>query len=346
MTSPSTDRERFLAACRRQPLPGRPPGWVMRQAGRYLPEYRAMREGKSFLDMVHAPEIAAELTCQPLRRFDMDAAVIFCDILVPPAAMGLEVEFVSGQGPVVRPPVRNARDVERLRDFDPLEATGFLAEAIRLVRAELGTGKAILGFCGAPFTVASYMIEGASSRNFENAKAMMAGDPALFRKLLARLVDNQIPYLGMQVEAGADVLQIFDSWGGTVDAATYRELLLPEMQRLVEGAKATGAPVICYLNGAHHLLEVLAETGADVLSIDWRIDPAEAIARVGSRVALQGNLDPCTLFAPPDVVRRETRRVLDAFAAQEGYVFNLGSGILPKTPVESMQTVFDELRAS
>lgn len=340
-----TSRQRFLAACRREPGDGATPGWVMRQAGRYLPEYRAMREGKSFLEMVHAPEIAAELTCQPLRRFDMDAAVIFCDILVPPAAMGLNVDFVAGQGPRLTPPVRSAADIKKLKSFDPGTDTGFLAEAIGLVRQEVGEEKAIIGFCGAPFTTASYVIEGASSRNFENTKAMMYGEPKLFIRLVERFVDELIPYLAMQVEAGADVLQIFDSWGGALDAATYDRLLMPAMRRLIEGARATGVPVILYVNGGGHLLELLVEAGPDVLGLDWRVDPADAIERVGSRVALQGNLDPCVLFAPPEVVRQETERVLDAFAGQEGHIFNLGSGILPPTPVESMEAVFDVIRS-
>lgn len=344
MTTVSS-KERFLAACRREPVDDAPPAWVMRQAGRYLPEYREVRQARSFLDMVHDPAVAAEVTCQPLRRFDMDAAVIFCDILVPPAAMGMDVRFESGKGPLLEPAVRTAAAVDALHDFDPREATAFLGDAIRRVRAEVGDGKAILGFCGAPFTTASYVIEGGSSRNFEHTKALMLGQPRLFTRLLRRLVDNLIPYLAMQVEAGADVVQVFDSWGGTLDAETYRRVLLPETRRLVEGARATGVPVILYLNGGAHLLEVLADSGADVVGLDWRVAPKEAIERIGERVALQGNLDPCALFAPPDVVRAEVERVLDAFAGQRGYVFNLGSGILPWTPVESMSVLFETVRA-
>src|SRR5688572_7360342 len=207
MSSALSSRERFLAACRRQPL-DRPPAWVMRQAGRYLPEYRAVREGHDFLTMVHRSELAAEVTLQPIRRFDMDAAVIFSDILVPCQAMGLDVTFQEGEGPSLSPPVRTQADVERLRDFKPSVSTAFLGDAIRRVRAELGNSKAIIGFCGAPWTTASYMIEGGSSRNFEHSKCMLHGDPALFRLLCTRLVDNLIPYLAMQVEAGADVVQI------------------------------------------------------------------------------------------------------------------------------------------
>ncbi len=339
MKSDLSSRERFLAACRREKLDA-PPAWVMRQAGRYLPEYREIRARHDFLSMVRTPELAAEVTCQPIRRFDMDVAVIFSDILVPLAAMGLDVQFKEGEGPSLPPPVRTAQDVERLRDFIPAESTAFVGDAIRRVRAELGDGKAILGFCGAPWTTASYAIEGGSTRDFANAKRLLYSEPAVFDRLCARLVDNLVPYLEMQVAAGADAVQIFDSWGGALDASTWRHAILPHTSRLVAGAKKLGVPVILYVNGAAHLLQAMAGSGADVLGIDWRVPASEAIRHVGARAALQGNLDPCALFAPPEVVEREMRRVLDEFAPQAGYVFNLGSGILPGTPVESMDAVF------
>ncbi len=314
---------------------------MMRQAGRYLPEYREVRSGSSFLGMVHDPARASEVTLQPIRRYGMDAAVIFCDIRVPPAAMGQGVDFLEGQGPVLEPAVRSAEDIEGLVDFTASEATGFLGDSIRAVREGMGDERAIIGFCGAPFTVASYMVEGRSSRNFENTKQMMLGEPETFDRLLTRVVDNSIGYLRMQVDAGADVLQVFDSWGGALSAEVYRERILPHVERLVSEARGFGVPVILYVNGCHHLLEVMADSGAEVLGIDWRIDPREAIERVGDRVALQGNLDPCTLFAPPDVVRAEAQRVLDGFKDQRGYIFNPGSGILPKTPLDSVQALWD-----
>jgi uroporphyrinogen decarboxylase len=343
MTTTMTSRERFLAACRREPT-DRPPGWVMRQAGRYLEEYRALRQQHTFLEMMHQPELAAEVTCQPLRRFDMDAAVIFSDILVPCAAMGQTLEFQEGKGPVLTPPVRTRADVEALKDFEPLKAAGFLWESIRLVRSEIGADKAIIGFCGAPWTVASYMIEGGSSRSFEHTKKMMYGDPETFARLLERLTENLVRHLGMQVEAGADALQIFDSWGGALDAATYERVLAPHVAQLVGHAKKE-CPVILYLNGGSHLLETLADTGPNVLGLDWRVAPEDAMRRVGGRVALQGNLDPCALYGPPEVVAAEVTRVLDAFSDQKGYIFNLGSGILPSVPVESMETLFRTLQA-
>ncbi len=344
MSTDLSSRERFLAACRREKLSA-PPGWVMRQAGRYLPEYREVRAKHDFLSMVRTPELAAEVTCQPIRRFDMDVAVIFSDILVPLAAMGLDVRFEEGVGPTLAPPVRTAEDVERLRDFVPGGATGFVGDAIRRVRAELGDGKAILGFCGSPWTTASYAIEGGSSRDFVNAKRLLYSEPDVFDRLCTRLVDNLIPYLAMQVEAGADALQIFDSWGGALDASTWRHAILPHTSRLVAGAKALGVPVILYVNGAAHLLQAMAGSGADVLGVDWRVPASEAIRHVGARTAIQGNLDPCALFAPAPVVERETHRVLEEFAHQAGYVFNLGSGILPGTPVGSMDAIFRVLKS-
>ncbi len=346
MREPRDDdsRTRFLAACRKQPYRGTVPAWVMRQAGRYLPEYQALRKGRSFLETVRDPALAAEITCQPLRRFDMDAAVVFSDILIPPAAMGISVEFVEGHGPRLNPQVRDARSIAALSDFDPETDTAFLAETLGRVRQEIGPNKALIGFCGAPFTTASYLIEGGSSRNFEHSKAMIYGDPTLFAALCERLVDNLIPYVKMQVAAGADVIQVFDSWGGALDARTWREAVLPATARLVRATQETGVPVILYVNGASHLLEVMADSGADVLGIDHRVPPAEAIARVGGRVALQGNLDPCVLFAP-QAVARAAAGVLEAFAPQEGYIFNLGTGILPKTPIESMEILFETLRS-
>ena len=333
-------RERFLAAARRQPV-DRTPAWMMRQAGRSLPEYRELRSGHTFMEMCHRPELAAEATLQPIRRFGMDAAVIFCDILVPAEAMGLAVSIEEGVGPLLDPPVRTAEDVEALRDFDAATATGFLAEALRLVRAELGEERAMLGFCAAPFTLASYMVEGRSSRNYETTKALMLGQPELFDRLVERIVDNSLGYLALQVEAGADAIQIFDSWGGSLDAATWRARMQGPITRMVRATQDLGVPVILYVNGCSHLLEAMVETGADVLSIDWRVDPVEAVRRTEGKVALQGNMDPVALFAPPDAVRREAQRTLAAFEGAPGHIFNLGSGILPKTPLESTTALWD-----
>lgn len=342
-------RERFLAACRREPV-DRPPAWMMRQAGRNLPEYRELRKDTPFMQMVHNPAQSAEVTLQPIRRYGMDAAVIFCDILVPAEVLGLHVEIQEGRGPVLTPPLRSMAELDKLPKGDPTKDCAFLGKALQIVRAELGEERAMIGFCGAPFTLASYMIEGKSSRNFENTIQWMLGRPDEFHALQERVVDVSIPYLQLQVDAGADALQIFDSWGGTHDAATYAKHMLPHVKRLVAAAKGMGVPVILYVNGCSHLIEVLLEAEPDVLSVDWRVDPAEAMRRVGPNVALQGNLNPTILYAPPEVVEREARRVLDAFSGHPGYIFNLGSGILPTTPMESVKalwrTVLGELPVS
>jgi uroporphyrinogen decarboxylase len=339
-----TGRRRMTEAARRRPV-DRTPIWMMRQAGRYLPEYRELGKGRTFMDRARNPELAAELTLQPIRRFGMDAAVIFSDILIPLAAMGVEVSFEEKIGPVVRPPVKTRADVERLTAFDPTRETGFLGDAIRLVRRELGAERAIVGFCGGPWTVAGYAIEGGSSKDHGGTKALLHSDPATFSELLGRLVDAAIPYLGMQVEAGADVLQIFESWGGELDAPTYREAVLPHLERLVVGAKATGAPVILFCNGGSHLLDVFADAGPDVLSLDFRTDARDAIRRFGDRFAFQGNMDPGRLLATPAVAERAAHAVLDAFAGAAGHIFNLGAGLTPQVPVESVQAVVDAVRS-
>tara|TARA_R110002126_G_C10465203_1_gene500654 strand:+ start:1624 stop:2604 length:981 start_codon:yes stop_codon:yes gene_type:complete len=316
---------------------------MMRQAGRSLPEYREIRAGRSFMELVHDPKLSAEVTLQPIRRFGMDAAVIFCDILVPAEAMGRSVSIVEGTGPIVEPPVCTRDDVESLNDFVPERDTAFLAEAMGLVRAELGDERAMIGFCGAPFTLASYMVEGRSSRNYERTKGMMLGEPETFARLMERIVDNSIPYLELQAEASADALQIFDSWGGALDEATWRTFIFPHVARLVEAAKGTGKPVILYVNNGGHLLEAMADTGADVLSLDWRVTAKDAIARVGDRCAFQGNLDPTILFSTPAVVKREVRHVIDSFAGTAGHIYNMGSGILPTTPLENTTAHWEEV---
>jgi len=339
-----TSKERMIRAANREPVDG-PPVWIMRQAGRYLPEYHEIRRQGTFMETCRDPDRAAEVTCQPIRRFDMDAAVIFSDILVPAQAMGLEVSFEGGKGPQLEPAVRTRADIDRLHAFDPEMDTGFVGEAIRRVRKEIGDDRAIIGFCGAPFTTASYMIEGGSSRNFENTKAMLHGDPEAFRELVEKIVDSVVPYLGMQGDAGADVFQIFDSWGGALSEQVYRDALFGPMERLICSIKGLGKPVILYVNGGSHLLELLADLGPTVVGIDWRTDPAQARARIGDRVGLQGNLDPSALFAPPETVVEMTGITLDRFGDSPGHIFNLGSGVLPKTPVECVQAVVETVQA-
>lgn len=335
-----TPRERFLAAARGE-APDAPPAWMMRQAGRYLPEYRELRSGQTFMETLARPEVVAEITLQPIRRFGMDAAVIFSDILVPCAAMGIDVSFIEKRGPVLEPQVRSRADIEALRVPDPQKDYAHLTDALGRVRSELGDERALIGFCGAPWTVASYLVEGGSSKNYENTKRLLYAEPETFDALMTVLVDALIPLLEVQVGAGADVLQVFDSWGGAFDATTYRRSILPHLERLVAGAKQTGVPVILYANGGGHLIDELLSAKPDVLSLDWRVNVADVRAKVGSKVALQGNLDPCILFADESVVRRETNRVLDSFEGHCGHIFNLGSGILPPTPIPSVAAMFE-----
>jgi uroporphyrinogen decarboxylase len=338
-----TPRERFLAAARRKAVDRRPI-WLMRQAGRYLPEYRRVKGGRQFLDLVRSPEIAAELTCQPIRRFDLDAAIIFSDILVPFVAMGMDVRFEEGVGPRLDPPVRTRADVERLEAFDPEEGAGFLAAAIGLVRRELGPTRPIIGFCGGPFTMASYAIEGGPPRDFARTLAMAREDRSTFEELLARIVDATIPYIGMQVLAGADALQIFDSWAGALDEATWRASVHPYVERLVACAKALDVPVILYAREGDHLLGELAAARPDVLGLGADVNGAAATARFGASFALQGNLDPAVLVGAPEAAGRAAEAVLSAFSAAPGHIFNLGGGVTPDSNPDCVAAVVEAVR--
>jgi uroporphyrinogen decarboxylase len=316
----------------------------MRQAGRYLPEYRKAKGGRAFLDVVRDAEVAAELTLQPMRRFDFDAAIIFSDILVPFAAMGMDVRFEEGVGPRLAPPVRGMADVERLEAFDPEERAGFVKDAIQLVRRELGPTHPLIGFCGGPFTMAAYAIEGGSPGGFEKTKALLRDDPKAFDELLARIVDATIPYLGMQALAGADALQIFDSWAGVLDAATWRASVHGHVERLVVCARALGVPVILYARDGAGLLDAFAEAGPDVLGLGAAVDPREAVRRFGSRFALQGNLDHQVLTGPPDAAAEAAVAVLEAFAGAPGHVFNVGAGLVPETNPDAVAAVVRAVR--
>ncbi|MCB9834365.1 MAG: uroporphyrinogen decarboxylase [Planctomycetes bacterium] len=338
-----TPREAFLAACRRQPV-ARKPSWLMRQAGRYMPEYQAVRGQVSFLDLCKSPELCRDVTMQPIEILGLDIGIIFSDILLPAEAMGQPLDF-SERGPVLGNPVRDRAAIEALADFDAAVATPWPAESIRLTREVIGDHRALLGFCGAPFTLASYMVEGGGSRNYENIKRLMYGDPGAFELLLDRLTDNLHGYLRIQAEAGADALQIFDSWGGALATKDYARFVQPRMERLIAGLKRElDLPIISYVNGCSHLLELMADSGADVLAIDWKVEPAEAIRRVGDRCAIQGNMDPCALLASPEAAAAETRANLEAFGDFAGHIFNLGSGVLKWTPVACAQAVVDTVK--
>jgi uroporphyrinogen decarboxylase len=313
----------------------------MRQAGRTLPEYRAVREKHSFWEVCRTPELAAEVTLQPVRRFGLDVAVIFSDILVIPEAMGLQVAFSPRL--YVAPPIASSADVRALRRPDVGRALGYVADAIRTVRREAGDGLAIAGFCGAPFTLASYMVEGGSSKHFDRLKSLMYREPAVFSELMERLSDCLVDYLIMQKEAGATTLQLFDTWATILSPGDFRRYALPYLQRIVERVRPIGLPLIYYVNGIGNLLEAAQEIGADILGIDWRVELAEVRRRLGPGRVVQGNLDPGVLFAPPEEIRRRVRAMLEQTGGI-GHVVNLGHGLIPSTPLEGIEAFIAAVR--
>jgi len=319
---------RFLRACRREPV-DRVPVWFMRQAGRALPEYRAARGEGSILDAVHHPEIACELSLQPVRRYGVDAAILFSDIVVPVAAIGFGVDVEPGVGPVVERPFEDADDLTRLRPFEPDVDTPYVLDAVRGLVREAGVP--VIGFAGAPFTVASYLVEGHPTRSYARTKALMYGDPVLFGRLLDALADLALASLRSQVEAGASAVQLFDSWAGALSPHDYRRHVLPATRKVLEGLDDLGVPRIHFGVGTGELLGLMAEAGADVVGVDWRVPLDVARARVGPGVAVQGNLDPTVCLGPWEEVEAQARRVLEAAGRDPGYVFNLGHGVLPET---------------
>jgi uroporphyrinogen decarboxylase len=324
----------FLRACRREPVE-RPPVWMMRQAGRYLPAYRAVRERADFLTMVRTPELAVEVTLQPVDLIGVDAAIIFSDILVVPQAMGMRLTVDDGIGPRFPDPLRTAADFDRLRDVSPEEGNGFVLEALRLARRQLNGRVPLIGFAGAPWTLMSYMVEGGGSKTFSMAKRLLVENPSRAHALLSRLAQAVGDFLVAQVKAGAQAVQLFDSWSGALGPRDFREFALPYLGQAARIAKTAGAPVIAFSPGSGWALEEIASaTGADVIGVDWQTDAAAARRRLpASRVALQGNLDPCWLYAPPALIQERTRRMLDDFGGQ-GHIANLGHGILPDVPVD------------
>ena len=333
----------LVAACRRQPVE-RVPIWLMRQAGRYLPEYRELRSRYGMLEILSSAELAARVTLQPLRRFEFDGAIIFADILPPLIGLGLELSFGNGTSPRIHNPIRGAREVAALREGDPRRDLAATMSAVRMVRAELPPRVALIGFSGAPFTLATYAIEGGTSRQFTLTKRMMFEQPAAWRALMERLTRLVIDYLAAQAEAGAQVLQIFDSWAGVLGAADYRAHVLPHMRRVCADLQPAGVPLIYFSTGTGAMLDLLADVPCDVLSVDWRVDLAAARRLLPEPMALQGNLEPALLFAPPQVLEARARAVLAAGAAGaggRGYIFNLGHGILPQTPPEAVARLVD-----
>jgi uroporphyrinogen decarboxylase len=326
---------RFLRACRRQPV-DRTPVWFMRQAGRYMAEYRALREQHSLLDICRRPDLATEVTLQPVRRIDVDAAIIFSDLLLPLEPMGLPFDFVAGEGPQIQHPVSSEQDIDRLRAFEPRESLSHVLEAIRQVQAELAGRLPLIGFAGAPFTLASYAIEGGHSANFAKTKALMYGHPSAWHRLCAKLADIVADYLLAQIEAGVDAVQVFDSWVGTLNADDYEEFALPHTQRILQAVSGR-VPTIHFGTGTATILEALRSAGGDVIGVDWRIRIDDAWDRIGHDRAIQGNLDPTLLLGPPARMFQHVDDILRRVGGRPGHIFNLGHGILPSTPVEQVQ---------
>ncbi len=331
-TSPAHDSA-FLRACRREPVP-HTPVWFMRQAGRSLPEYLKAREGIPMLDSCMMPELVAEITMQPVRRHEVDAAIYFSDIVVPLKAIGIDLDIKPGVGPVVAEPFRTRADLARLRDLTP-DDVPYITEAVGLLTAELGATP-LIGFAGAPFTLASYLVEGGPSRNHEHTKAMMYGEPELWADLVDRLADITGAFLKVQIEAGASAVQLFDSWVGALSPADYRRSVLPASAKVFEAVAPYQVPRIHFGVGTGELLGLMGEAGADVVGVDWRVPLDEAARRVGPGKALQGNLDPAVLFAPTATVEEKAQEVLDAAAGLEGHVFNLGHGVMPSMDPDAL----------
>jgi uroporphyrinogen decarboxylase len=329
------NNDRFLRACRREPV-DRVPVWLMRQAGRYMREYREVRRNIPFMELVKDVDLATKISLQPFRRFHMDAVILFSDILVPVQAMGLDVSIPEG-GPKIKNPVRTSQDVKELRVPDPTGPTKFVLEILENLRKELRDEAPLIGFAGAPFTLASYMIEGGGSRHFALIKAMLYSQPATLHALLDKIAATVSLYVRAQINAGAQAIQLFDTWAGELSAAQYREFALPYTQRIFEAIGKLGVPRILFVNGCGALLEAMAESGADVLSLDWRVDLGEVRERLDSTIALQGNVDPCVLLSTPDAVEHEARQAIFKGGGR-GHILNLGHGILPTTPEENVAT--------
>src|SRR5437764_7748038 len=332
------DNSPFMRACRREPVPYTPV-WLMRQAGRYMREYREVRDRVNFLELCKTPDLAAEVTVTAVERLNVDAAIIFADILLIIEPMGIELEFGKGEGPVIHNPVRGAHDVERLREVESVESLDFVFEAIRRTRRALRPNIPLIGFAGAPFTLASYIIEGGGSRNYVNTKTLMYDDSGAWHAMMSLIARGLVKYLNAQIEAGAQVLQLFDSWVGCLSTDDYREYVLPHTRSVIENIKP-GTPVIHFGTGTAALLELMREAGGDVIGLDWRVDLGEAWERLGD-VSVMGNFDSVALFANQDFIRAQAKRILDRAGGRPGHIFNLGHGILPETPVDNVIALVD-----
>ncbi len=328
------ENDLFLKACNLEKTP-RTPVWLMRQAGRYMEEYQEIREKYSFLEMCKNPKVAAKITIQPVDKLQVDAAILFSDILIPIEAMGIKIEFQETIGPVILNPVRNSREVESLKIPEPEEDIPFVEESIKLALKHLEERVPLIGFSGAPFTLASYMVEGEGSRNYENLKVMMWKDTNTYNKLMNKLSDTIVKYLNYQIDSGVHALQLFDSWVGCLSPTDYERYVLPFTKKVIKSLK-NKVPIIYFATGASTLLELMRESGGDVIGIDWRINLDEAWKRIGYNVGIQGNLDPAILLTTKPLIKERVRDILYRAENRPGHIFNLGHGILPQTPVENV----------
>jgi uroporphyrinogen decarboxylase len=331
----------FMRACRLEPVPYTPI-WLMRQAGRYMREYRDVRSHVGFLELCKTPSLAAEVTVTAAERLGVDAAIIFADILLIVEPMGIDLEFEEGEGPVIHNPVRSPSDVQRLRELEDAGALDFVFEAIRQTRAALPSDLPLIGFSGAPFTLASYIVEGGVSKNFVHTKSLMYNDSGAWHAMMALISRALVKYLNAQIQAGAQVIQLFDSWVGCLSPDDYREYVLPHTQEIIRGINS-GTPVIHFGTGTATLLELMREAGGDVIGLDWRITLSEGWKRVGYDVGIMGNLDPVALFADRSQLREQARKILQQAGGRPGHIFNLGHGILPETPVENVIALIEDV---
>ena len=329
----------FMKACRLEPTPFTPI-WLMRQAGRYMREYREVRAKTTFLELCKTPSLAAEVTVTAAERLGVDAAIIFADILLILEPMGLDLEFPQGEGPVIHNPVRSGTDVERLREIEDVGSLDFVFEAIRLTRESLSPNIPLIGFSGAPFTLASYMTEGEGSRNYVHTKSLMYGDPGAWHAMMSLIARGLGKYLNAQIDAGAQAVQLFDSWVGCLSPDDYREFVLPHTRSVIESIDPA-VPVIHFGTGTASLLELMSDAGGQIIGLDWRVRLDEGWKRIGANKAVMGNLDPVVLFSSPNVIRSQAKRILEQAGQRPGHIFNLGHGILPETPVENVVALVD-----
>lgn len=328
----------FLRACKRLPVE-RTPIWIMRQAGRYLPEYQAVRAKADFLTMCKTPELAAEVTIQPIDILGVDAAIIFSDILVIPEAMGMHLEMHEGKGPIFHNPIRSESDANQLRKIDPTKELKYVLDAVRLTKQYLNSRVPLIGFSGSPWTLLTYMVEGRGSKNFSEVKKLIYNKPELAHSLLNKLSDTISDYLSAKIEAGCNAVQIFDTWGGILSQKDFLEFSLPYVQKIIAQLKRKDEPVIFFAKGVHHNINKMADIGADVLGLDWTMNLGEVRNKVGHRVALQGNLDPTVLYANKNYIKQEVISVLESYGKGSGHIFNLGHGVLPDVDPENVKAL-------